>query len=95
MYKTRFLVVFWTLLIAIPMTAIALSLVALITDNYVQISYSLANLDQATTVGGRGWVAEITQRLPEVAGMIVGQLVILVILLFARNTMHTEKSNNK
>jgi hypothetical protein len=89
------MVVFWTLLIAIPMTAIALSLVALITDNYGQISYTLANLDQTTTVGGRGWVIEITQRLPEVAGMIVGQLVILVILLFARNTMRTEKSNNK
>jgi len=95
MFKTRFMVVFWTLMLAIPMTAIALSMVAYITDNFSQISYTLANLDQATTIGGRGWVIEVTQRLPEVAGMIVGQLVILVILLFARNSVRTESSKTK
>jgi hypothetical protein len=43
----------------------------------VDISTTLVAFGQATTVGGRGWIVEFAERWPEVAGMIVGQIVIL------------------
>lgn len=94
MRKAQFLVVFWTLFIAVPITALALSLAAYLTDNLVEISLAMQSFGQATTVGSRGWAVVLSERWPEVAGMIVGQLVILIILLIARqNGVPEEKTN--
>jgi len=84
MRKIQFLAIFWTLLIAIPFTALALSLSAYLTEHLVDIATGLSTIDIATTIGGRGWAMEISQRWPELVGMIVGQLVILTILLLSR-----------
>jgi hypothetical protein len=84
MRKVQFLAVGWTLALAIVPTALALALMAYTTDHAVEIVQSLRSMSQTMTVGGRGWVLEIAARWPEVAGMIVGQLVILIILVLAR-----------
>jgi hypothetical protein len=84
----------WTLFLAIPLTALALSLAAYFTDHLGDLAASVASLSQATTVGGRGWVAEFSERLPEVAGMVIGQVVILAILLIARRSKINEENNS-
>lgn len=84
MRKVQFLAVFWTLVIAIPFTALALSAAAYLTENLGQITRSLTEFSRTASVSGRGLVLEFSERWPEIAGMIIGQLVILTILLFAK-----------
>jgi len=84
MRKVQFLAVFWTLIIAIPFTALALSAAAYLTENMGGITRSLTEFSRTASVSGRGLVLELSERWPEIAGMIIGQLVILTILLFAK-----------
>ncbi len=84
MRKVQFLAFFWTLVIAIPFTALALSAAAYLTENLGQITRSLTEFSRTASVSGRGLVLEFSERWPEIAGMIIGQLVILTILLFAK-----------
>jgi len=93
MRKVQFVAVFWTLAIAIPFTALAISGAAYITDHLSTIATSIANLSRSTTAGGRGWVLEFAERWPEVAGMIIGQLVIFAILYFARQANQAESES--
>ena len=94
MRKVQFTAVFWTLLLAVPFTVIAISGLAFWTANLTDISTVLANLNQAASVGGRGLLVEVSERWPEAAGMVVGQLVILIIFLLVRNGK-TVEANNK
>lgn len=94
MRKVQFLAVFWTLLIAVPMTALAISLAAYFTENMTAIGASIATASANTTVGARGWLLELSERWPEVAGMIVGQLVIMITLLLARRARMAENGNH-
>ena len=88
MRKVPVVAFFWILVLAVPFTALALSGVAYVTDHLIGISTALTELGQATTQIGRPWLLELTERLPEVAGMIVGQLIILVILVLARGSLN-------
>jgi hypothetical protein len=90
MRKVQFLAVFWTLVLAIPFTVLALVGVAYMTENLEEIGQAFVNLSQAISISGRGLMLEIAERWPEVAGMVIGQLVILTILLFARNASKAE-----
>ncbi len=82
MKKAQFLTVFWTLFLAVPLTALGISLAAYLTDNLGRILND--GLGAASTLGGLGWVAEFSARWPELAGMVVGQLVIMLILVLVR-----------
>ena len=93
MRKVQFVAVLWTMILAIPLTALALSAVAYSTEHLTQISTAIANFSLATSAGGRGWVLEFAQRWPEVAGMVIGQLVILMILLLARQSAKPEQKD--
>jgi len=96
MRKVQFTAVFWTMVLAIPLTVLALSFLAYTTENLTQIATMIANFSRETTAGGRGWVLEFAQRWPEIAGMIIGQLVLLTIFIFARqNQKAQETKNNK
>jgi len=94
MRKVQIVAVFWTMILAIPLTALALSLLAYTTENLTQISTSVVNFSRDVTAGGRGLVLEIAQRWPEVAGMIIGQIVILMILFVARRNGKVEESKS-
>jgi hypothetical protein len=72
------------MILAVPLTALALSLAAYTTENLTQIATSIATFSRDITAGGRGIVLEFAQRWPEVAGMVIGQIVLLTIFLFAR-----------
>ena len=91
--KVGFLAVFWTLVIAIPLTALALSLVAYTTDHYIEIANAVVNFGRSISVGGRGFVTEFSARWPELAGMIIGQLVIMIILLLVRRESKAQANN--
>jgi len=93
MRKVQFTAVFWTLALAIPFTALAISGAAYITDHLSTIATSISQLSHSTTAGGRGWILEFAERWPEIAGMIIGQIVILAILYFARQANHVEEEN--
>ena len=92
MRKVQITAVVWTMILAIPFTALALSAVAYTTEHLTQISTAIANFSLTTSAGGRGWVLEFAQRWPELAGMIIGQAVILMILIIARQSAKTENS---
>lgn len=91
MRKVQFTATFWTLVIAIPFTALALSATAIITENMEHILRALISFSTTLSVSGRGLVLEIAERWPEIAGMVIGQAVILTILLFARSGKQTEE----
>lgn len=94
MRKVQFTAVFWTLALAIPFTALALSGLAYVTEHLSQIANALVTFSQTTSAGGRGWMLELSERLPELAGMIVGQAVILTILLFARQANNARNASS-
>jgi hypothetical protein len=93
MRKVQFIAVFWTLFLAVPFTVLAISMLALWTSNLTEVSTILANLDNAISVGGRGIITQFSERWPEVAGMIVGQLVLMTILILARNSRLAENES--
>lgn len=84
MRKVQFTAVFWTLFLAVPLTALAISVAAYLTDHLVEIGATLLAISRETSISARGWFIESSARWPEVAGMIIGQLVIMTILIFAR-----------
>jgi hypothetical protein len=90
MRKTQFLAAFWTLVIAVPFTLLALAATAYITEHLNAIGQAILNFSQASTAGGRGLILEFSERWPEVAGMIIGQLVILILLVIVRRSRKVE-----
>jgi hypothetical protein len=92
MRKIQYLAVFWTLILAIPFTALAISGAAFVTDHLSDIATSIANLTNSTASGG-GWALEFAARWPEVAGMIIGQIVIFAIFYLIRREKTTDEIN--
>lgn len=84
MRKIPFVAVFWVFALALPATVIAIAGVAVINLHFSDIVRAVLSLEQLTTAGGRGWIEETGQRLPELAGMIVGMAVMYAIYLFVR-----------
>lgn len=84
MRKVQITAVLWTMILAVPLTALALSLAAYTTEHLTQISTSIATLSRDVSTGGRGFIIEFATRWPELAGMVIGQVVLLTIFLFAR-----------
>ncbi len=93
MRKVQFTAVIWTLILATPLTALALVLLAFTTQNLTQIATAIANFSIETSAGGRGWVLEFAQRWPELAGMVIGMAVILMIFLLARQSARADEKN--
>ena len=76
MKKVQFTTAFWTLLIAIPFTTLALMASAYISDHLIQISTGLAFISQSLLIKGRDLILEA-----EVTGMVAGLLLLLAIAL--------------
>ena len=96
MRKVQSFATFWTLAIAIPFTVLALIGVAYLTENLTQIINAISKFSREISVGGRGLVLEFSARWPEIAGMVIGMIVILTIFLFAQSANKAEehKSTN-
>ncbi|MFM8322281.1 MAG: hypothetical protein ACKOC5_15310 [Chloroflexota bacterium] len=89
MRKVQFYTVLWTFVLAVPLTALGIAQAAYLTDRLGEFIRSLTG-GQPDTLGGLGWLAEFSARWPEVAGMIVGFLVMLAILLVDRSEKAAE-----
>lgn len=76
MKKVQLTAVFWTLLLAIPFTALALAATAYLTDNLTQIASTIAYLIGDSLSKARDLVFEA-----ELVGLIAGQALILVVVL--------------
>jgi hypothetical protein len=94
MRKVQFFASFWTVLIAIPFTILALIGVAYLTENLTIIYRAISEFSRNITVGGRGLFIEFSARWPEIAGMVIGMIVILTILLFAQNANKVEQNKH-
>ena len=92
MRKVQFHATFWTFLIAIPFTALALIGVALLTENLTLIVNAISKFSRSLSVGGRGLLLEFSARWPEIAGMVIGMIVIFTIYLFAQNANKAEEN---
>ena len=94
MFKVQFTATFWTLLIAIPFTAVALMTTAYISDHLIQISTSLALLTQTVLSKGRDLILEA-----ELSGMVAGMLLLLAIVgatyLLNQKELNNHKVNHK
>lgn len=90
MRKVPLVAVFWFFALAVPATVIALAGVAYIDLNFSKILQSLIELERVTTAGGRGWIAETAERLPELAGMVIGLVVMLTIYIFTRKPVEAQ-----
>ena len=93
--KVPFVAVFWTFALAVPFTILALAGVAYIDLHFSEIARAIAAFEQGTSVTGRGWVTELSARLPEVEGMLIGMIVILTIYLFVRKPAQAVSSKRK
>ena len=94
MRKVQFFAGFWTIVIAIPFTVLALIGTAYLTEHMTQIINAVSDFGQKISVGGRGLILEFSARWPEVAGMVIGMIVILTIFLFTQNANKEEESKN-
>jgi hypothetical protein len=93
--RVSYTVFVWTLLLALPFTALALSGAAYITQNLSEIVAWMNSASEVTSMTGRGWLVEFSGRWPEVMGMVVGQIILLTILIFARQAgLMEEKSES-
>lgn len=91
MRKVLYVGIIWTLLLAVPFTALAIVASAQVSLHLTAIATWIAGWMGATTGIGRIWILEFAERWPEVAGMVAGMLVILATLWVARTTDDTEK----
>jgi hypothetical protein len=94
MRKVQVFAGFWTIVIAIPFTVLALIGVAYLTEHLTQIARIIADWSQKLSVGGRGLILEFSARWPEVAGMVIGMVVILTIYLFSQNASKADDQKN-
>jgi hypothetical protein len=86
MRKVQVYATVWTLVLALPFTVMALVGTAYITNHLGDIANAVGEL-----ANWRGLAVEGSARWPEIAGMIIGQLLILSILLIARRNGSTEE----
>ncbi len=84
MRKVQITASFWTIMLAIPFTLLALLGTAYVTEHLTQIIDIITRFSRDISVGGRGLVLEFSARWPEIAGMVIGMIVILTIYLFAQ-----------
>lgn len=84
MRKVQWAALLGTLALAIPFTVVAILATAYLTSHLTTLVAATVTFSQHTTAGGRGWIQEMAERLPEVAGMGIGLSVLLTIFLFAR-----------
>ena len=80
--------IFWKLAIAIPFTALAVGILIFMNDMLPGITRSLF-----ASIDWRGLAMEGSARWPEIAGMIIGMLVILAIIPAARTISRIRQNN--
>ena len=89
MRKVQLVAVILTLIIATPVTALAILFSAYITDNIVRISRSLGDIPQQLSILNRNLLFET-----EIIGLVAGTLILLAVLLVALRTNNVEEKSS-
>jgi hypothetical protein len=89
MRKIQFWAVFWTLVIAIPLTILALIASAYLTDHLVEIVASILSIDMLTLAQYGDLILEI-----EVIGMVLGVAIIIAVILITLQPENGEQETN-
>lgn len=95
MRKVSFAAVFWTFALAVPFTIIALAGVAYVDLNFSKIAQAIARFEAVTSATGRGWLMELSERSPELVGMVVGLVVMLTIYIFVQRPVKAANTSKK
>lgn len=85
MRKVQLIAVVLTLIIATPVTAVAILFSAYITDNIVGITKSLNYIPQQLAMLQRNLLLET-----EIIGLVAGTIILFAVLLVALRTNHIE-----
>jgi hypothetical protein len=91
MIKGTLTAIFWTLALAIPFTALAVGMLIFFNDLLPGIIRSI----DFPSIDWRGLTVEGSARWPEIAGMIIGQLVILALIPITRVLSRIRQNSNK
>ena len=89
MWKTQFWAIFWTIVIAIPITTLTLIASAYLTDHMVEIAGSMANINFFNLAKYRDLILEI-----EAIGMILAIVIIMAIIVIIINPENAEQKND-
>ena len=81
-------IILWTLALAIPFTALAVGILIFLNDLLPEIARSLFR-----SFDWRGLAVEGSARWPEIAGIIIGMLVILALSPIARTLTRMRQKN--
>jgi len=76
MRKFQVWAVFWTIIISIPFTILALIAAAYLTDHLAEIAQSIISIDYFTLANSRDLILEF-----ELIGMILGVVIIIAVIL--------------
>ncbi len=82
--------VVWTLLLAIPFTALALAGTAYVTEHLIDIATAISTWSVTVLHFQRDWLLEA-----EIIGLIAGQVIILAILGFTALALRAEKQSKQ
>ncbi len=89
MRKVQFVAVVLTLVIATPITGLAILLSAYITDNIVDITRSINNIPQQLYLLQRNLLLEA-----QIIGLIAGSVILFTILLITLRTNHSDEKTS-
>lgn len=89
MRKVQFWAVFWTIVIAIPITTLALIASAYLTDHLIEIAASILNVDLFTLATYRELILEV-----EVINLFLGVAIIVVVIDIALQKANGKKETN-
>ena len=84
MFRLFLVTMVWTLVLSIPMTALAVLMLGVLTTNGIFLFEWVTAWGSQISYVGIANSAEIIGRMPEVYGMVAGMLVILITLWVAR-----------
>lgn len=91
MRRVQIYATLWTFGLAIPFIILALIGVSFLTNNLTFIVQAISEFSRSISVGGRGLFIEFSARWPEIAGMVIGMLVLLTIYLFAQSANKSQE----
>lgn len=88
MRKLHWLTILYTLLLALPCTILAVSMLIYLTDYTIGLGGVMTGV-----INWNRLAVEGSNRWPELAGMVIGQLLILAIILIVRHDQHKPDEN--
>jgi hypothetical protein len=95
MQKVPFTAAFWTFVLALPFTILALAGISYVDLHFSLIARTISNFEQALSSNGAGLVSEIWARSPEILGMMIGLIVLFTIFVFVRQSTQSDQPKPK